>query len=208
MPFEEVMASYNKNPKKHPTTFVQGLLESIDPEARKIKVKTAGTAGGDAEAGSREIPYDVLVLATGATPPGPWRDAADGMKTREARDAEYKAVREAIKGGKGVLIGGAGATGLESAGYIKEKHPDVKVGVCLRGKTLLPYFKGAHERLESHLKKIGLEVHYGTSFEGEATAKALGYDVALDCRGYSFPGPAKFMTGALAKTLEPKSGQI
>jgi len=104
------------------------------------------------------------------------------------------------------LIAGAGATGLESAGYIKEKYPDHKVGVCLRGKTLLPYIANAHKAVDAHLKKIGIEVHYETPYEGEATAASLGYDFQLDCRGYKFVAPGKFMKGELSKCVDPSKG--
>lgn len=44
-----------------------------------------------------------------------------------------------------MLIVGGGATGLESAAYIAEKYGEkVKVGICQKGKYLLPGIPGAH----------------------------------------------------------------
>ena len=51
-----------------------------------------------------------------------------------------KKVREASS----ILCIGSGATGIESCSYIKELYPDKKVGICQRGKTLLPNSSGAH----------------------------------------------------------------
>lgn len=106
------------------------------------------------------------------------------------------------------MIAGAGATGLEAAGYIKSKNPNLKVGVCLRGKTVLPYIKGANETVVKCFKELGINIHFGTSFEGEATAKALDYSCVVDCMGYKFHGPRKYMTGDLARCLDKQNGQI
>lgn len=130
------------------------------------------------------------------------------MKTRDEREGDYTKVREEIKAAKSVLIVGAGATGLETAGYMKEKFPDHKIGICLRGNTLLPYLDGVHAKIDLHLKSMGLEIHYGTPYVEGETAAALGYDYALDCRGYKFTAPAKFMTGGLSKCVDKKNGQI
>jgi len=44
--------------------------------------------------------------------------------------------------------------------------------------------------------------------EGEPTAfgKKLDYDCVLDCRGYNFLGPKKYMTGELANCLDTNKG--
>ena len=56
-------------------------------------------------------------------------------------------MREAIARAGSVLIVGAGPTGLEAAGYIKDKYRDEgkRVGVCQRGRSLLPELDGAHD---------------------------------------------------------------
>jgi NADH dehydrogenase FAD-containing subunit len=43
-----------------------------------------------------------------------------------------------IKDAKSVLCVGAGSTGIEMAGYLKDSFPDKKVGICQRGNILLP----------------------------------------------------------------------
>jgi len=43
------------------------------------------------------------------------------------------------------LIVGCGATGLESAGWLKDKYPSKKIACCQRGKVLFPNYPGAHD---------------------------------------------------------------
>jgi len=200
-PFENIMKIYNLDSSKVTVKFVQGRLDAVNEASNSVTLK--GPEGADIT-----LEYDALVIATGATCGQPWRDGPEEMKTMEERDGDYKTARDAIKQAKSVLVGGAGATGLESAGYIKEKYPDHKVGVCLRGKTILPYIPGAHQTVVGHFKKLGIEIHYDTPYEGEVTAASLGYDYQLDCRGYKFTSPSKFMVGDLRQCLNPDNGQI
>ena len=72
----------------------------------------------------------------------------------------------------------------------------------------MPYIKGAHDVVVKCFKELGIKIHFGTSFEGETTAKALDYSCIVDCRGYKFKGPRKFMTGDLANCLDKQNGQI
>ena len=194
------MKNYNADPnKKYPVKYVQGKLDSIDHAGNKITVT-------DAEGATSEVPYDVLVISTGATYVAPWRDAPDQLKSRVDRESDYTKARAEIEAAGKVLIAGAGATGLEAAGYIKEKFPDKQVGVCLRGKTLLPYVTGAHAMVDAYMTKIGVKVHYGTPYTAETQA-TLGYDCTVNCMGYNFQGPKRFMTGDLANCLTER-GQI
>lgn len=75
----------------------------------------------------------------------------------------------------------------------------------MRGNTILPYIKGAHDMVVGILKNTDIQVHFGTSF-GSGTAADLGYDYSLNCLGYNFQGPKRFLTEDLAKCLEPKTG--
>ena len=71
---------------------------------------------------------------------------------------------------------------------------------------------GAHKLLEPVLNKIGVEIHYGQTYaqEGDEIKSASGenYEVIIDCRGYKFTSPAKFMTGPLAECVDKAKGQI
>ena len=195
-PQANIMKTYNLDPEKIPVQFVQARLDAVNGDINSISVTGP-------ESDKFTIQYDVLVLCTGATYSSPWRDGPEEMKTLEQRDHDYKQVREAIRKSNRILIAGAGATGLEAAGYIKEKYPDHKVGICLRGKTLLPYVKDGRKIVEAYLKELDIEVHYETPYEGDLTRDSLGYDYCVDCRGYKFVAPKRFMRGELAKCVEP-----
>lgn len=69
------------------------------------------------------------------------------QKSFQDRDQECKEVREKIKEAKSILIVGGGATGVESAGYIAEKYPEKRVGICQRGPKLIPAIQGGHEKI-------------------------------------------------------------
>ena len=74
------------------------------------------------------IDYNILVICTGASYCFPWR--SEEQKSLQEREQDYAKVREEVSSAFSILIVGAGATGLESAGYIKEKYQDKRVGVC------------------------------------------------------------------------------
>ena len=54
-------------------------------------------------------------------------------------------IRDDLAKANSILIVGCGATGLESAGWLKDKYPSKKIAVCQRGKVLFPNFPGAHD---------------------------------------------------------------
>lgn len=89
------------------------------------------------------IPYDILVVCVGAGYKSQvWKgqDKADRMRVRIANSER-------------VLVVGGGVTGIETAAYLAAKKVPycAKVGLCLRGDTLLPEINGAHDRIEAYL---------------------------------------------------------
>jgi len=53
------------------------------------------------------------------------------------------------------------------------------------------------------LKAVGVEALTETPYTDEM---ASNYDYVIDCRGFKFLGPAKYMTGPLAECLDKKTG--
>lgn len=114
------------------------------------------------------------------------------MQTLEEREAEVTAFREKLKASKSILCVGAGANGVETASWLKENWPDKKVGICQRGNTMMPEIEGAHDILLKCLTEIGVTYHNDTSFkEGEGIAAE--YEAIIDCRGFKYLGPKKYM---------------
>jgi len=79
-------------------------------------------------AGDKTYPYDSLVIATGGTvfiPPIEGKDLKNVFVVRTINDG--KAIQEALKTSKTVVIGGAGVIGLEMALALKDMGKDVIV---------------------------------------------------------------------------------
>lgn len=155
--YENIVKIYNLDHNKIPVKFIQGRLDEVNNQTNSI---TVTCPNGE----NQELHFDALVLATGANYNSPWRDGPDEMKSMADRSDDYKKVRDQISSSGSVLIGGAGATGLESAGYIKGKNPNLKVGVCLRGKKILPYVKNAHDQVVKVFKDLDINIHFETAF--------------------------------------------
>jgi pyruvate/2-oxoglutarate dehydrogenase complex dihydrolipoamide dehydrogenase (E3) component len=158
------------------------------------------------DAGAKsKISYDCLIIATGASMVGPWRADDDIMPSMAERDADVKEFREKLKAAKSILCIGAGATGCESACYIKETWPDKKVGICQRGNVMMPDITGAHSIILDYITKVGVTYHNDTSFkEGEGVANE--YEAHVDCRGFRFDGPKKYMHNEMAECIDGKTG--
>ena len=77
----------------------------------------------------------------------------------------------------------------------------------MKGNTILfkINIKCAYDMVVEILKNTDIQVHFGTSFSS-GTAADLGYDYSLNCLGYNFQGPKRFLTEDLTKCLEPKTG--
>ena len=150
------------------------------------------------------VPYNALVISSGSTYVSPWR-GQDKCLSMAERAEEVKNIREEMAKASSILCVGAGPTGLETAGYLKEFYPDKKIGICQRGPKLLPAFDNAHDILTAELKKLGIEVF---TSKGYSDDDKMGFEYIVDCRGFKYLGPKDFMQGPMAECVEPKTGQI
>ena len=191
--FGDAVKSYNSSR----VTFKQGKLTNVLADQNQAEITCPD---GKVE----NVPYDALVIASGATYVSPWR-GQDKCLSMAEREQEVKGIRDEMKAATSILCVGAGPTGLETAGYLKEFYPDKVVGICQRGPKLLPAFGNAHDILMESFKKIGVEVHLGKGFSDD---DKMGYDYIVDCRGFKYLGPKDFLQGPLADCVEPKTGQI
>jgi NADH dehydrogenase FAD-containing subunit len=129
--------------------FKQGRLTEVLQDKNKINIVLS-----DGEMTCLE--YDVLCICTGANYVGPWRAADNTLDTLEGRNNELNVVKESISNSKSILCIGAGDTGLETAGWLKESYPHKVIGVSMRGDTILKAVKGAHKLAESNLKEMDI----------------------------------------------------
>ena len=116
--FEDAIKSYDSSR----VTFMQGKLTNVLADQNQAEITCPD---GKVE----NIPYDALVIASGATYCSPWR-GQDKCLSMAEREDEVKGIREEMKAASSILCVGAGPTGLETAGYLKEFYPEKKVGIC------------------------------------------------------------------------------
>jgi len=60
----------------------------------------------------------------------PWRGQETTNTPIQERDMQVKQIRDDLAKANSILIVGCGATGLESAGWLKDKYPTKKIACC------------------------------------------------------------------------------
>jgi NADPH-dependent 2,4-dienoyl-CoA reductase/sulfur reductase-like enzyme/rhodanese-related sulfurtransferase len=142
------------------------LAERIDREQKLVHVVSLDSGEQSA------LPYDKLVLATGADavlPPIPGADLKNVFRLNHPHDAE--GIRTAItEGCQHAVIVGAGLIGLEVAEALVTRG--LSVGIVEMLPTVVPTFLDADmaAHLQKHLVTKGVTVHTGTkvaSLEGD-----------------------------------------
>lgn len=109
----------------------------------------------------RALPYDSLVVATGAQAhygrPG-WARSAPALRS----PADARQIAETLKGSDGtVVVVGGGPAGVELAAHVARKWPARRVVLVDEGTMLLAHFpEGLQREAERRLKKLGVEVRY------------------------------------------------
>jgi NADH dehydrogenase len=163
---------------------LMGEVEAVDTSTRRVRVKETG-----------EVPYDILVLATGSVYSwfghDAWRTHSLSLKTLDDAErlrlhvlgaferAESRTNPDEVRALLTFIVVGGGPTGVELAGAIAELSrstlardyrridpTSTRVVVCEAGSRLLPSFP---ERLadyaERKLKTLGVEIHTGEIVE-------------------------------------------
>ena len=184
---------------------IVGSAESIDPDSRIVFINHAPRYSidfddfdGEGSAERHEIKYDQIILCTGtraADPEMPWKNMNTTDETRELLHITQRKVEKA----RHIVIGGAGATGVEVAGelgyeYAKAKENKRKeiVLVCKD-----PHLVGGHaiaHKVEIELAKLGVKVvknarvldkhtKEGKTFVHLSNGQTLETDLYLSCMG-------------------------
>ncbi|KAK8105838.1 uncharacterized protein PG998_003691 [Apiospora kogelbergensis] len=136
--------------------FIVGSAEAADLDAKTVRVVTA--------TGERSLSYDHLVLGTGTRymdPNSPWK--ANG--TNEEVMASVKSTQEKIRAAKHIVVAGAGATGVETAGEIRFEFKDKEV-VLLSGGDQILGGDAIAGNAEQELIKLGVQVKLGARVTG------------------------------------------
>lgn len=138
-----------------------GTAEAADLDAKTVKV--ALVAGGE-----RVVEYDHLVLATGTRTAGedvvPWK--ANG--THEQIMDTLHRTAEKVKAAKHIVVAGAGATGVETAGELGFEYRKDKEIVLLSGDAKVLGGDSLAANAESELKKLDVTVRTNARVESTA----------------------------------------
>jgi NADH dehydrogenase FAD-containing subunit len=169
-------------------TFKRGKLTHVLHKENQIEITSPDGVTTEI------IDYDVLCISTGANYCNPWRPDDTLCDTLVDRDEEFAQCRKEMKETPSILCIGAGETGLETAGWMKEHYPDKVIGVAMRGTTILRGVDGAHQVAVKHLQEMDINIHYNTTYT-DGTIKyndTDSYAYYLDCTGLKFNGPTEF----------------
>jgi thioredoxin reductase len=154
-PIEPGFAHY---PKEN-FEFVLGSANGVDPTKKTTKISTAQ--------GEKTVPYDYLVLATGARAANdtmPWKAAG----THEEILALLHKTQEKVKNAKHVVIAGTGPTGVETSAEIRYECKDKEV-VLLSADDELLGGDSIASAAEAEITKLGVQVRKNARVTGSKT---------------------------------------
>ncbi|KAI9645685.1 hypothetical protein NHQ30_006427 [Ciborinia camelliae] len=115
--FAEIAPGFSKYPTES-FEFVLGTATTMDPATKSVTI--------EAFAGPESIQtYDILVIATGSHTIGevPWKGAPSGYE--QTKEVLHK-FREKVGSAKSIVVGGAGPTGVETAGELGFEYGNTK----------------------------------------------------------------------------------
>lgn len=131
---------------------------SIDRKIKSVRVRELD--------GGREYtePYDVLVLAPGATPLRPDLPGIDDPRVLVLRNIEdMDAIKRRVDGNaRGAIVIGGGYIGVEMAESLRQRGLDVDL-VEMVDQIMPPLDKEMVAPLEDHMKARGVRLHLGTA---------------------------------------------
>ena len=146
---QDAFISYDNLAKGAP----DGIFQQVRDEVTDVTESHVNTAGG------LSLPYEYLIIATGAAQPPPGRLVAN---TKEDGIEELRGFQQRINDAGRVAIIGGGAVGVELVTEIKERYPDKQVTLIQSRQHLLPRFgPKLHGRVLETLQKQDIEVLLG-----------------------------------------------
>ncbi|KAL6915109.1 hypothetical protein ACHAPO_010290 [Fusarium lateritium] len=131
----------------------KGIFQQCCDEATNVTESHVTTAGGTS------LPYEYLIVATGAAQPPPARLVA---RNKQGGIEEFRGYQQRIAKADRIAVIGGGAVGIELVTEIREKYPGKEVTLIHSRQQLLPRFgPKLHERVMETLKKQNIEVLLG-----------------------------------------------
>ncbi|KAJ7438338.1 hypothetical protein FB451DRAFT_1152111 [Mycena latifolia] len=181
-------------------TFLQDSVQSIH--------QTAGERKGVLTLGSgQQVPYDILVLATGLS----WEDPIAFPDSAEDVKSYVAASREKFAGAQSYLLVGGGAIGCELAGELKDIWPEKEVSIVHGQRLLLndTYPDKFRTAVAGGLTERGIKLHLNEFAENVPTEAGPGTVLTRGGRELSADlivkttGPTHPNTAFIKKSLDP-----
>ncbi|GKU12678.1 unnamed protein product, partial [Fusarium langsethiae] len=147
----------------------EGIFQHVCDEVTDVTASHVNTASGSS------LPFEYLIIATGAAQPPPARLVA---KNKNDGIEEFRGFQQRIsEAGKVAVIGG-GAVGIELVTEIREKYPDKQVTLIHSREQLLPRFgPKLHAHVMATLKKQNIEVLLGERPSYPSDAKDVHHSI-------------------------------
>jgi NADH dehydrogenase FAD-containing subunit len=148
--FTPILPALEQYDAKH-YEFVVGKATIVSKDDKTVKVK------GDA--GERVIQYGSLIIATGiASNSTLWQI----NESQDVTKAEFDSVRMQLATAKTAVIVGGGPTGVETAGEIASKYPDMDVTLYSGSTRVLSRLTTKNSaKAQARLEKLGIAVVHG-----------------------------------------------
>ncbi|RPA99073.1 FAD/NAD(P)-binding domain-containing protein [Choiromyces venosus 120613-1] len=157
--------------------FLHGKASAVDTKSQTVTVTLQGGKG------ETSVTYDHLIIASGANTSGATGKEWGFKHGLEGNTEEILVnTRAAVKAAKKIVVSGAGATGVEFAGEIKDFYgAEKEVLVISATKELLPQVPRADVGASARkiLKKIGVKIKTGVRVVEERPA-AKGVEGAVE----------------------------
>jgi NADH:ubiquinone reductase (H+-translocating) len=173
-------------------TFVEGHVTDLDPEAGRARI-----SGPD---GTRLIPFDRVVIATGSTTepaPIPGGEHVHGVGDLTSAHRLRTAFTE-LPAGADVAVVGGGFTGLETVAELAETRPDVRVRLITAGEVGAWFSPDARDHVRTSLTRLGIAAVGGTQVVAVEPNRLLLADGAempaaltVWCGGFAAPPLAR-----------------
>ncbi|OAR01200.1 hypothetical protein LLEC1_05682 [Akanthomyces lecanii] len=153
--------------------FVLGTASALDPDAKRIQVALR-------DKGTRDVDYDVLVIATGATSRDdmPWKS----LDTTESTVTKLRSVQKQIEDAQTIVVAGGGITGVETVGELGYEYSRTgrKKVYFIHGDALplsLPVIESVRKQTRAELAKLNVQIVPSTKVTKVTTS---GADTVLE----------------------------
>ncbi|KAH7100844.1 FAD/NAD(P)-binding domain-containing protein [Auriculariales sp. MPI-PUGE-AT-0066] len=169
----------------------------LGPDDELIVGKAAGihrapqvTGGHVVLEDGTEVPFAILVLATGST----WPNGLNWPHTKEKIDAWLEEHRARVLAARSIVVAGGGALGMEIAGELRHFHPNKEVTLVQRSQHMLndAYPERFRSYAEMRLRETGVNIVLDDTVVGSevndgvvttASGKRLSADILIQAVG-------------------------